>query len=145
MIVLDTNVLSELIRPEPAAAVLGWVTRQPAPALFVTSVTQAEIFYGLALLSPGRRREALERAMEQMFAEDFARRVLPFDTAAARAYARIVAGRRVAGRPVGQSDAKIAAIALVHGAAVATRNVADFLDCGVTVIDPWTSDLISSS
>jgi predicted nucleic acid-binding protein len=137
MIILDTNILSELMRPEPAELVSQWISQQSAPSLFVTTITQAEIFYGLALLPSGQRRTLLKETVEQMFAEDFNQRVLSFDTAAARTYAVIAAGRRTAGRPISQSDAQIAAIALTYGATVATRNVSDFEGCGLTVLNPW--------
>jgi len=139
MIVLDTNVLSELMRPAPSEAVLRWVAGKPGDALFTTTVTQAEILFGLALLPEGRRRSDLLEAAEQMFSEDFAGRVLPFDAAAAIAFAHIAAGRRRMGRPTGAFDAQIAAIAGSCGASLATRNVADFLDCGLSIINPWDS------
>ena len=137
MIILDTNVLSELMRPNPSAAVVRWISRQTATDLCTTAVTQAEILYGLALLPEGKRRNDLLTAAGQMFAEDFAGRVLPFDGAAAESFALLAAGRRRAGRPTGTFDAQIAGIARSRGAAVATRNVADFQDCGVMVINPW--------
>jgi toxin FitB len=137
MIVLDTNVLSELMRPVPSEAVLRWVAAQPASGLFTTTITRAEILFGLALLPEGRRRSDLSAAAEQMFAEDFAGRVLPFDTGAAAAFASIGAGRRRKGRPTGALDAQIAAISLSRAATLATRNVADFLDCGFPVVNPW--------
>jgi len=137
MIVLDTNVISEVMRPAPADAVLRWIAGQPAALLYTTSVTQAEILFGLALLPEGRRRDGLMTAAEQMFAEDFAGRVLPFDTIAAQAFAPIAAARRRKGRPTGTFDARIAAIARSRGTALATRNEADFLDCGLVIINPW--------
>lgn len=139
MIVLDTNVLSELMRPAPSEAVLRWVSGHPAAGLFTTTVTQAEILFGIALLPEGRRRSDLLMAAGQMFAEDFAGRVLPFDAMAATAFASIAAGRRQKGRPTGAFDAQIAAIAASRGAALATRNVADFLDCELPIINPWES------
>ncbi|MCM8738621.1 type II toxin-antitoxin system VapC family toxin [Azospirillum sp. A1-3] len=137
MFILDTNVLSELMRPAPSEAVLRWVAGHPAVSLFTTTVTQAEILFGLALLPEGRRRSDLLGAAEQMFAEDFADRVLPFDAAAAAAFAPIAAGRHQKGRPTGAFDAQIAAIAASRNAALATRNVADFLDCGLSIFNPW--------
>ncbi len=137
MIVLDTNVLSELMRPEPDAAVVAWIGGQPMAGLFTTTLTQAEIFYGLALLPRGRRRDALVAAARPMFEVDLAGRVLPFDTDAALAYPDIAAGRRKGGRPISQIDAQIAAIARSRGARLATRNVSDFADCGIAVVDPW--------
>ena len=137
MIVLDTNVLSELMRPAPSAIVESWLASQPMQRLFTTAVTQAEIFYGLALLPAGQRRAAMMAEAENMFAEDFEGRVLPLDPAAAHEYADIAATRRMAGRPIMPFDGQIAAIARSRNATVATRNVADFADCGLTLVDPW--------
>jgi predicted nucleic acid-binding protein len=137
MIILDTNVLSELMKPVPEARVVDWVAAQPAQSLFVTSVTQAEILYGVMMLPEGRRREAIEAAAEAMFREDFADRILSFGSDAALAYARIAVDRRRAGRPISQSDAQIAAIAFCTGATVGTRNVVDFEMCGIGLVNPW--------
>jgi len=137
MIVLDTNVLSEATRPVPSRRVLEWLAVQPPSGLFTTTISEAEFLYGLALLPPGKRRTALEAAARRMFDEDFAQRVLPFDRAAAAAFASIAAVRRKKGRPISEFDAQTAAIARIHGAAVATRNVDDFRDCGIEVVDPW--------
>lgn len=137
MIVLDTNVLSELMKPAPAGRVVKWMAAQAAPSLFTTSITQAEILHGLMLLPKGRRRSGLEGAAASMFAEDFAGRILGFGTDAAPRYAQIASDRRRAGHPISHFDAQIAAIARLANAAIATRNVADFEACGVTLIDPW--------
>jgi hypothetical protein len=137
MIVLDTDVLSELMRPEPDPRVLHWLGEQPAARVFTTSITQAEILHGILLLPSGRRRNALEAAARAMFDEDFAGRVLAFDRDAAPPYAAIARDRRRAGRPISHFDAQIAAIATAHRAPVATRNVPDFEGCGLEVIDPW--------
>lgn len=137
MIILDTNVLSELLAPSPAPAVLAWLSAQPVQSVFTTAVTEAEILYGLALLPEGRRRQALEAAVMPIFAEDLAGRVLAFDRDAARSYAAIAAHRRVIGRPISQFDEQIAAIAASRGASVATRNVADFAETGVDIVNPW--------
>lgn len=139
MIVLDTNVLSELMRPEPAAPVASWVSSQPATSQYTTTVTQAEILYGILLLTAGKRRARLLSAAESMFAEEFAGRVLGFGSDAAALYSRIAADRRRAGRPISHFDAQIAAIARANGAKVVTRNVADFRGCGVELIDPWSA------
>jgi predicted nucleic acid-binding protein len=139
MIILDTNVLSELMRPKPSPHVAAWVAKQTATELFTTSITEAEIFYGIELLSRGKRREGLLAAAEAMFAEDLAGRVLGFESDAARAFSKIAVDRRSLGRPVSHADAQIAAIARVRRAALATRNVEDFEDCGVDVVNPWTS------
>jgi predicted nucleic acid-binding protein len=137
VIVVDTNVVSELMRPAPAGGVLDWIAGQPASSLFTTSITQAEILHGIGLLSPGRRREALARAADAMFAEDFGGRILPFGSDAAQPYALIAVERRRAGRPISQFDAQIAAIARAAGAAIATRDVEGYAGCGVQLINPW--------
>jgi len=139
MIILDTNVLSELMRPTPSPRVVAWVAKQPATELFTTSITEAEIFYGLELLAKSKRREGLLAAAEAMLAEDLAGRVLGFDSDAARAFPRIAAHRCALGRPISHADAQIAAIAQVRGAKLATRNVTDFADCGVHAVDPWNT------
>ena len=137
MIVLDTNVISELMRPEPDAGVLAWVAGQPRAMLYATSISQAEILSGIAMLPEGRRRTALGAAAEAIFAEDLAGRILPFDSAACIHYARIVSKRRAAGSPIDAFDAMIAATTLAAGASVATRDTNGFEGCGVAVIDPW--------
>jgi toxin FitB len=137
MIILDTNVLSELMRLKPSARVVAWVAKQPATEIFTTSITEAEIFYGIELLSKGKRREGLLAAAESMFAEDLAGRVFGFESDAARVFSKIAASRRTRGRPISQADAQIAAIAHVRSAKLATRNVEDFEECGVDVVDPW--------
>ncbi|KAA8384976.1 MULTISPECIES: type II toxin-antitoxin system VapC family toxin [Acetobacteraceae] len=137
MIVLDTNILSELMRSGPDGAVLAWMSRQSMMTLFITAITQAEILYGLALLPEGRRRDLLIAAARAMFEEDFSGRILPFDGEAARVYAEIASRRRQAGEPISQFDAQIAAITQSRGASLATRNTRDFLNCGITLINPW--------
>jgi toxin FitB len=134
---LDTNVLSELLRLAPHPGVLAWVGAQPAESLFVSAVTQAEMLLGARLLPAGKRRQSLELALLGMFDEDFARRILPFERAAVPAYVDVVTRRRAAGRPISQFDAQIAAIALQHGHRLATRNVGDFEGCSLALIDPW--------
>jgi len=136
---LDTNVLSELLRAQPHPAVLAWFAEQPADSLFVSAVTQAEMLLGARLLPRSKRRQQLETALDTMFREDFAGRVLPFDSAAAAAYAAVVTARRGAGRPISQFDAQIAAIALSRRAGLATRNVSDFEECGLTLTNPWSA------
>ena len=128
MIILDTNVLSELMRLTPAPRVVAWVAKQPATELFTMSITEAEIFYGIELLTKGKRREGLLAAAQAMFAEDLAGRVFGFESDAARAFSKIAAHRRALGRPISHADAQIAAIAQVREAKLATRNVADFDD-----------------
>lgn len=138
MIILDTNVISEALKPLPSGAVLRWLAAQTPSAVFTTTITLAEVLYGVEALPPGRRRTRLLAAVEKMFAEGFEGRILPFDEDAARVFASLVASRDRAGRPISQFDAMIAAIARSHRAAVATRNTADFDRCGISVIDPWT-------
>lgn len=137
MIVLDTNVLSEVMRPLASESVVEWMATIPPPEVFTTALTQAEILYGLALLPEGKRKKALARASDEMFSVDFEGRILPFDAACAGEYARIGADRRRAGRPISQMDAQIAAICRAYGAQLATRNLDDFEGCGINVINPW--------
>lgn len=137
-VLLDTNLLSELLRAAPAPEVLLWFAQQPPDALFVSAITQAEMMLGARLLPAGKRRDRLEAAVAAMFDEDFAGRILPFDSAAVTDYVDIVSTRRSAGRPITQFDAQIAAIARRHGARLATRNVADFQDCGLVLVNPWS-------
>ena len=138
MIILDTNVLSEALRPVPEVKVLTWLANQPRAALFTTTLSRAEIFYGIQLLPDGARQRAPWAATQAIFNEEFAGQVLSFDSDAADAYALIAASRKGAGKPISQIDAMIAAVARSRGASLATRNVKDFTDCGITVIDPWT-------
>jgi toxin FitB len=137
MIVLDTNVVSELLRPAPATQVEAWLSAQDGATVYFTAVGEAELRHGVAILPAGRRRTALAKAIEGILEEDFRDRILPFDRAAASAYAAIAAKRRAAGRPISQFDCQIAAIARAHEAAVATRNTGDYEGCGIDVIDPW--------
>ena len=135
---LDTNVVSELMRPRPAPAVLGWFAQQENAHFFISAITRAEIMLGIAMLPAGKRRDDLAVAAEQMFAEDFADRCLAFDTVCADEYAWIVAWRTQRGRAISTEDAQIAAIALAHNQVLVTRNGKDFLDIdGLMVVDPW--------
>jgi predicted nucleic acid-binding protein len=137
VIILDTNVLSELMKPSPSQPVLGWFAAHPPLQLFTTAITQAEILYGLELLPAGKRRNALRAAIETIFEQDFPGRILAFDSDAARAFPRIAALRRALGRPIAQLDAQIAAIAKARNATIATRNTDDFEHCSVAVVNPW--------
>ena len=139
MIVLDTNVISELMRPQPHEAVLAWVAAQPRSELCTTCVNQAEILVGVAKLASGRRRDALAAAAEAMFSDDFAGRILPFDASAAALFAQIVLTRRRLGRPIDGFDGLIAATALAAGATLATRDTGGFEGCGLSLIDPWAA------
>lgn len=136
MIVLDTNVVSELMRPEPAPAVLAWLQRSSGGGLHTTAVTIAEIRYGIARMPEGRRRQSLHQAADEIFAA-FPRQVLPFDLASARAYADIVASREEQDNPISGFDAQIAAICRSQAASLATRNTRDFVDTGISLLDPW--------
>ncbi|MXZ47390.1 MAG: type II toxin-antitoxin system VapC family toxin [Chloroflexi bacterium] len=137
MIILDTNVVSDIIGPAPSPTVAAWLGRQPADDVFVSAVTEAELRYGAEILPAGRRRDRLLSEIEDILGRDFAGRILPFGSIAAQAYAAIVAARRAAGRPITPFDAQIAAIARSLGASVATRDRGGFEGTGVDIIDPW--------
>jgi len=137
MFVLDTNILSAMMAPNPAPEVAAFVSGQPAELLYTTSICQAEILSGIAIMPEGRRRLDLEAAARAMFLEDFEGRVLPFDREAAIAYADIFAARRRAGRPAATVDLIIAAVAYCRNASVVTRNATDFAACGVAIVNPW--------
>jgi toxin FitB len=137
VIVLDTNVVSELMRLEPAAAVVDWVDGQSGIDIYLTAITVAELLYGVARLPDGHRKAELAERVEAVLAEDFEHRVAPFDGTAAAHYADIVVRRERAGRPISTADAQIAATCRSHGALLATRNVDDFADTAVVVVNPW--------
>ena len=137
MIILDTNVLSALMRREREAPVVAWLDRQPAESVWITSVTLFEARLGLALLPKGRRRQALEAAFTRLLKEDLEDRVLAFDSAAATESASLAAERQKSGRPVDMRDTQIAGIALARRAALATRNLRHFRDLKVPLVDPW--------
>lgn len=139
MIVLDTNVVSEPAQQVPSEAVLRWLKRQDPAELFTTAITEAEVFYGLSLLAPGKRREGLENFMLRFFSNLASGHILAFDRLAAREFAAIAASRRKAGQIVGLFDIQIAAIARANQAAIATRDTRDFEGTGVTIINPWTA------
>lgn len=137
MIVLDTNVLSELMRPEPAASVLRWIDSQAAEDLFTSAITMAEILHGIERLPDGKRKYSLHTHALAMFEVDFADRILSFDAYAALYYSKLVTTREQSGKPVGLADAQIAAICLAQQAKLATRNVKDFEETEVDIINPW--------
>ena len=139
MIVLDTNVISELMRADPDPIVFAWTAAQPRNTLYTTSVTCAEIMTGIALLPEGRRRTDLAQLAADLFSKDLGGRILPFDADAATRYSEIVVSRRSAGTPIAVFDALIAATAVTAGAAVATRDRRGFEGCGLILIDPWTA------
>ena len=136
MIVVDTNVLSELMRPAPSPAVAGWIRARPGGELYTTAITVAEIRYGIERLPSGHRREMLRTTADDVFAA-FEEQVLPFDAAAAVQYAVVVAKRDEAGMPIDGFDAQIAAICRVHQATLATLNIRDFRGTGLDTVDPW--------
>jgi predicted nucleic acid-binding protein len=135
--ILDTNVISEPMHPSPSATVLTWWAQQQPGALFITTVTVAEILYGIELLPHGKRRAALLAGAERMFGKVLAGRILPFDEDAALAFPEIAVRRRAQGRPIADLDAQIAAIAHSRSALLATRNTMDFEGCGVRLVNPW--------
>ena len=137
MIILDTNVLSALMRSEPEKEVVGWLDRQAPESIWITSITEFESRYGLALLPDGRRRKTLENAFERLLKEDLEGRVLPFDSAAAVEAASLAAQRQQAGEPVDMRDTQIAGIALARRAVIATRNTRHFGGLNVDVVNPW--------
>lgn len=137
MFILDTNVISELMRAQPQGSVLDWVSSMPLTTLYTTSISKGEILYGILLLPSGNKRKKLEAAAQKMFDEDFSDRILAFDSDAAASYAQIASLRSRAGRPISQFDALIAAIAHSASATVVTRNISDFDSCGIRLINPW--------
>jgi toxin FitB len=139
VIILDTNVLSTLMRTIPDPPVVSWLDRQPAESVWITTITVFEARLGLALLPRGRRRRTLEEAFVHVLEEDLENRILDFDVAAATAAAVIAADRQRSGRPVDMRDTQIAGIALARRATLATRNVPHFKDLTIPVVDPWTA------
>ncbi|WP_324733354.1 type II toxin-antitoxin system VapC family toxin [Pseudomonas paeninsulae] len=137
MILLDTNVLPELMRAKPSPQVLAWVDAQPSSQLVISSITVAEILYGIARMPDGKRKQGLLELATLMFEADFAGRILPFDTDAAVHYAGLAAESEVKGKVVDMADGQIAAIAALHDARVATRKVGHFDYLGVPVVNPW--------
>lgn len=138
MIVLDTNVISELMSAQASPTVRRWIAQQRALSpLCITAITVAEVLYGIELLPRGKRRDSLRQEAEAMFREDIVHKILVFDEQAAREFSRIAAARRERGRPISTLDAQIAAIALANDATLATRDTSGFEDCGVRLINPW--------
>ncbi|MHB1572228.1 MAG: PIN domain-containing protein [Solirubrobacteraceae bacterium] len=144
MIVLDTNVVSELMRPAPDARVIAWLRGQADDSLYTTAITLAEIRYGIERLQDGQRKTLLRTAADQVFGS-FERQVLPFDARAARQYAEVVSKRDRLGRPISGFDAQIASICIEHEASLATRNSADFEHAGISLINPWDEPTDGSS
>ena len=139
MIILDTDVISEFSRLSPDPGVIDWMAALAPSDPYITAITEAELRYGISLMPAGRRRERLLARIEGTLRRHFAGRSLPFDSDAARSYAAIAADRRARGRPISHPDGQIAAIAHSVGAGLATRNVTDFEDCGIEVINPWSN------
>ncbi|MEN8444095.1 MAG: type II toxin-antitoxin system VapC family toxin [Cyanobacteria bacterium J06555_13] len=137
MIILDTNVLSELMKFQCSEAVEGWIKAQSRRHLFTTAITKAEVLYGVAILPQGARKRRLYEIAMALFQEELSGKVLSFDPISAEHFATISANRRTKGLSVSQSDAQIAAICLAHQATIATRNVKDFTDCQLNIINPW--------
>lgn len=137
MIIIDTNIVSEFMTSPPAAPVLTWLNAQNARFLYLTTISIAEISYGLQVLPDGKRRRLLQERFEQFVALAFASRILPFDAKSAHLYGKIRAHRKALRRPLSAFDGQIAAIAGTHRYAVATRNVKDFADCGIELINPF--------
>ncbi len=138
-LLVDTNVVSELIRRSPNPTVVGWAAAHSLHELFFSAVGEAELLYGALILASGRRREILAAEIERMLGEAFEDRILPFDSEAARAYADIAAWRRSLGRTIPLADGQVAAIARSRGMVLATRNVRHFEDIDIDVVDPWTA------
>jgi predicted nucleic acid-binding protein len=139
MMILDTNILSEILRPAPDGRVIDWLEAQSRSALFTTTITRGELLYGVRRLPDGQRKTALLDAVLSIFAMDLAGQVLGFDSDAADSYAEIAATRKTAGQPISQFDAMIAAIAQSRGASLVTRNTRDFVNIGIPIINPWNS------
>jgi predicted nucleic acid-binding protein len=137
MILLDTNVLSEMMHPRPDPLVSAWVDNHPAEELWTASIVLAELHSGVDLMPIGRRQKALREAVEDMIVGDLRARILRFDENAARHYGQIFSHRQKIGHPIKEMDALIAAIALTHGATLATRNIPDFEHCGIPLVNPW--------
>jgi predicted nucleic acid-binding protein len=137
MIVLDTNVVSEVIKPAPLAEVIEWLNLQQSSDLYVTTITLGEISYGVEVLPDGNRRTSLSRAVNQFVDQAFGDRVLVFDRDSAHEYGQLMAGRRKLGRPLSAPDGQIAAITRRHRFQLATRNLKDFEECGIGLINPF--------
>lgn len=137
MIILDTNVVSEVIRPVPDSGVLSWLDSQPADEIAITAITAAELLYGVRHMPEGRRQAQLSEVTDEIITADFRDRVQPFDVLAADQFAEVVIARERSGQPISTSDAQIAAICRVWDATLATRNISDFTGTGIRLIDPW--------
>ena len=139
MIILDTNVVSEIMRVSPEPAVSRWISSQKQKDVYLTTVTVAELGYGVSRLEKGRKQRELQKTLDEVLEVDYLDRILPFDETAAREYAHLAAEREAVGLSVKDFDCLILAIASVHGATVATRNVKHFAGSGVRIINPWNT------
>lgn len=137
MILLDTNVISEMMKETPATSVIRWLDKQEVTQLFIPTITVAEISYGIHILPEGNRRYLLEDAFNRAIKEAFKHRILFFDEAAAHVYGKMMSDRKQLGRPLSILDGQIAAIAFIHGATLATRNIRDFSDCKLDLFNPF--------
>ena len=137
MIILDTNVISEVMRPQPNTQVRSWLKKYPVEELAITSISIAEISYGLKRLPVGRRRDSLQWRFQMFIDQGFSDRIFPFEERAAEIYAEIIVDRKQQGKPIEVMDAMIASIALLKTAILATRNVSDFENCGLELVNPW--------
>lgn len=137
MIVLDTNIISEVMRPHPSESVVAWLNQQPGTNLFITSISLAEIGYGLRVLADGQHRRNLQNRFEEFVTQGFEYRILDFDAAAARIYSEIMGHKKEIGCPMSFPDGQIAAITLVNHFMLATRNIKDFSYCGLDLINPF--------
>jgi predicted nucleic acid-binding protein len=139
MILLDTNVISEIIKPSPSPAVISWLNEQDSATLYLSAIVLAEIGYGVEALPDGKRKQALSAAVETFVDRAFADRILAFDRDAAKLYGTLMADRRRAGQPLSAPDGQIAATASSHGFQLATRNIRDFTNCGLVLVNPFES------
>ena len=139
MLILDTNVISQLMNPQGSQTVKSWVNSQPRARLFTTTINQAEILYGIAILPEGKRKQRLQDAAHIMFSEELVNQLLVFDSESAENFASLSTDRRRQGNPISQFDAQIAAICRTYQAAIVTRNVDDFLNCQIEIINPWNA------
>lgn len=137
MILVDTNVISELMRPTPSSAVISWIDEQETINLFISTITIAEITYGIRVMPKGKKREKIQTAFSRAIDEVFAYRIISFDNEAAYAYGEIMGRRKELGHPMSVIDGQIAAIAATHHFSIATRNIKDFQACNLRLINPW--------
>lgn len=137
MIILDTNVICELMKPSPMPNVVSWIDNQDATELFISAITIAEISYGITVLPDGNRKRTLEESFNKTLNDAFKHRILSFDESAAHSYGKIMGHRKLIGRPLSIPDGQIAAIAIMHNFSIATRNIRDFSDCEIEIVNPF--------